>query len=169
MTGRKWIPYIWEVALAVADQQARLATAAVAHHNNLLRVRRRLRDVRGGRHGARGAEALRRADGAIARARALPPARRVALLFVWLCPRRRRLLPVRCGALRHEGSLPVRWHADFAVAAAVIVLVDASTHHDVLVVVMSAGDGQSSINRTDVSPKREKSEEKRMVCFLWLL
>lgn len=46
--------HLWKVALAVADEQTRLAAAAVADHDNLLGVRGRLRDVRRGRLAARG-------------------------------------------------------------------------------------------------------------------
>lgn len=54
--------YLWEVARAVADEQASLAAAAVADHDELLRVCGRLGDGgvtgRGGAVGAHGAIAV---------------------------------------------------------------------------------------------------------------
>ena len=59
--------HLWEVARAVADQQTRLAAPAVANHDQLFRVRRRLGDVCvtcvGGAVGAHGAIAVPFAGG----------------------------------------------------------------------------------------------------------
>ncbi len=53
--------YLWKVACAVADQQARLAAATIADHDQLLRVGGRLGDV-----GIAGSYRGIGADGAIA-------------------------------------------------------------------------------------------------------
>ena len=62
--------YLWEVALAVADEQTRLAAASVTHDDNLLRKGRGLGGLRpGGLAAARGAHGG--ADGAFTGAGAL--------------------------------------------------------------------------------------------------
>lgn len=68
MRGATWrVTYLWEVACAVADQQTRLAAAAIADDDQLLRVRGRLGDVGvargGGGIGADGAVAVALAGG----------------------------------------------------------------------------------------------------------
>lgn len=70
--------HLWKIALAVADEQTRLATPAVADDNNLLGIGGRLGEVRRGRLAARGG-AHRGAHGAVARSRALVAARLVVV------------------------------------------------------------------------------------------
>lgn len=72
------LSYLWKVALAVADEQARLAAAAVTDDDNLLGVGGRLGEVRRSRLAAR-SRAHRGTDGAVARSRALVAARLVVV------------------------------------------------------------------------------------------
>lgn len=73
--------YLWEVALAVADEEAGLAAAAIANNHDLLRIGRSLRHVRGGRLAA-GGRAHCCADGAVAAPNALVAAASCGLSLI---------------------------------------------------------------------------------------
>ena len=70
------LSHLWEIPLAVADQQARLPASAISYHHKLFGVCWRLSDVCAGCVGARG-DACRRSRAAACALRSLnrPPAR----------------------------------------------------------------------------------------------
>jgi phage baseplate assembly protein gpV len=69
---RKFLSYLGEVSLAVADQETRLSATAITNHDNLLGVDRTLRHM-GGSGFSAGRGTQRGAHGAITRPSSLLP------------------------------------------------------------------------------------------------
>lgn len=75
--------YLWKVPLRVTNQQTRLSTPSIPHHNELFRVRRRLRQIGRLRHPSTRRNAGICANGPVTDSHAL-----AADSTVTRCPRR---------------------------------------------------------------------------------